>query len=618
AEINFIESSRIEKFVIDTPRSLWDRFLILLGLDDLIQFRSQQSVLKTEAERVKNKAEESFLSSKDAVDSVKEEIAELENRFQKTLGNSWKNILDNSKLSESEKHYKQFVSLEHIAKDLSEKLGTIASLQQTKESTVLKLETEKEKIETPKVAGVINEAFNYFNSVDNIETCPVCENPIKQKDVLQRLKTLKDAYSNIINLEARLKQIDGQIISLKPEAANAKNNFIAEYYPIDLSQKTDEELRKFLSMELAKISAKKEDYFSSIKNSKLEELGVYKSKKEQLAQAELSHQKNSEEYQFHKTVFEQIEKGFNDYKLEYGEKIKQELSAIGKNKVTPIYNKINRSLSENIDEFDIEADIEKEQISFKAKFKDNDKWEDALKILSTGHLRCLGFALLITRLKEKKTTLKFIVIDDPIYSIDHEHRYNLTQYFLELSQDYQLIITTSDRNFFDIIRNLFADPQISVYKTFFSRENSTVFGKYLIKQSHTNYICEAESHLLLNDFRAASLYSRLALETKIIELAKKIKLTVSIDRINRIGIKEIFTNNFKTKLQEKYPEKKDTINTEISKLENHRYFQSLIKEFPLDELVHFPDDERGFIYSAQEIETIIETVKKFIKYSDTL
>jgi ABC-type cobalamin/Fe3+-siderophores transport system ATPase subunit len=45
---------------------------------------------------------------------------------------------------------------------------------------------------------------------------------------------------------------------------------------------------------------------------------------------------------------------------------------------------------------------------------------DALQVLSEGHIRCLGLAMLIA--KNIKLNCPFLLFDDPVNAIDHDHR----------------------------------------------------------------------------------------------------------------------------------------------------------------------------------------------------
>ena len=133
-----------------------------------------------------------------------------------------------------------------------------------------------------------------------------------------------------------------------------------------------------------------------------------------------------------------------------------------------------------------------------------------------------------------------------------------------------------------------------------------------------NFIKKAEEHLILGDYRSASLYARLALETNVINTAKKIKLKININEIERIGVKCIVESHFKAQLVEKYPDRNFDIETNFQLLEQHSYFKTLFKGFPLDTEVHFPEDRRGFIYSKIEIKAVITSVETFIDFMGTL
>jgi wobble nucleotide-excising tRNase len=123
---------------------------------------------------------------------------------------------------------------------------------------------------------------------------------------------------------------------------------------------------------------------------------------------------------------------YHKYATEYISKINSELNLISENNVTKIYNEINQTENDNVEKIKIEADVINRTLGFYIKFKGSESLINANKVLSTGHLRCLGFALLITRIIKKNIPLKTIFIDDPIYAIDHEHRYYLIKYLQNL------------------------------------------------------------------------------------------------------------------------------------------------------------------------------------------
>jgi ABC-type cobalamin/Fe3+-siderophores transport system ATPase subunit len=78
---------------------------------------------------------------------------------------------------------------------------------------------------------------------------------------------------------------------------------------------------------------------------------------------------------------------------------------------------------------------------------------DALQILSEGHIRCLGLAILLSKIV--RDNLPFLIFDDVVNSIDDEHRAGIIELLLgddEISRR-QLIITTHGEDFVKRLEN---------------------------------------------------------------------------------------------------------------------------------------------------------------------
>jgi hypothetical protein len=141
------------------------------------------------------------------------------------------------------------------------------------------------------------------------------------------------------------------------------------------------------------------------------------------------------------------------------------------------------------------------------------KFFDALHILSEGHVRCLGLAILLAKnLKEKAPVLIF---DDPVNAIDDDHRESIRrtlfedQYFMEK----QIILTCHGEEFFKDIQNLLSveDVRSSKLMSFLPR-----IGEQHIRVDFNcaprNYILAATNHIERNEVREALSKSRQALE----------------------------------------------------------------------------------------------------------
>lgn len=69
-------------------------------------------------------------------------------------------------------------------------------------------------------------------------------------------------------------------------------------------------------------------------------------------------------------------------------------------------------------------------------------------------------------------------------------------------------------------------------------------------RGRNQYIEEAEKYIEMKDFRAASLYARLSLETKFFDVTK-LKLKIPINRMEKITVRELMDNNIRDGIKSK-------------------------------------------------------------------
>tara|TARA_R110001583_G_C5670817_1_gene410999 strand:- start:1747 stop:4365 length:2619 start_codon:yes stop_codon:yes gene_type:complete len=138
---------------------------------------------------------------------------------------------------------------------------------------------------------------------------------------------------------------------------------------------------------------------------------------------------------------------------------------------------------------------------------------DALHILSEGHVRCLGLAILLAKnLKEEAPVLIF---DDPVNAIDDDHRESIRRTLFEdlYFMDKQIILTCHGEEFFKDIQNLLpaADTRNAKLLSFLPR-----LGEQHVRVDFNcaprNYILAARNHMDRNEVREALAKSRQGLE----------------------------------------------------------------------------------------------------------
>lgn len=150
------------------------------------------------------------------------------------------------------------------------------------------------------------------------------------------------------------------------------------------------------------------------------------------------------------------------------------------------------------------------KISFRGK---PDRRVDALHVLSEGHIRCLGLAILLAKAKSIQCPL--IVFDDAINAIDHDHRGGIRETIFESDHfsQIQLIVTCHSNEFIkDIQQHLPAQRRNGCQVYLLRHHDGDYQPRVRGNVPSTNYIAKArEAREALND-REALAASRQGLE----------------------------------------------------------------------------------------------------------
>lgn len=142
-----------------------------------------------------------------------------------------------------------------------------------------------------------------------------------------------------------------------------------------------------------------------------------------------------------------------------------------------------------------------------------DRRLDALHVLSEGHIRCLGLAILLA--KAKNALCPTIVFDDAINAIDHDHRGGIREAIFENDTfaDTQIIVTCHSNEFIkDIQQHLPAgrrnDCQVYLLRHHTGDHHPRITGNV----SNANYLAKARNARNELNHRDALAASRQALE----------------------------------------------------------------------------------------------------------
>ncbi|PBP93322.1 chromosome segregation protein SMC [Pseudomonas congelans] len=135
---------------------------------------------------------------------------------------------------------------------------------------------------------------------------------------------------------------------------------------------------------------------------------------------------------------------------------------------------------------------------------------DALQVLSEGHVRCLGLAILLA--KASSIQAPAVIFDDAINAIDHEHRQGIREALFESERfaNTQIIVTCHSSEFIKDIQNHVEQNQWLAYA--FLHHLGDYHPRVIRNVPPQAYLVLARSAVDRGDHRAALQFSRQALE----------------------------------------------------------------------------------------------------------
>ena len=155
-------------------------------------------------------------------------------------------------------------------------------------------------------------------------------------------------------------------------------------------------------------------------------------------------------------------------------------------------------------------------------------------VLSESHLNSLAIALFLAMAQTFNQRLRFLVLDDVINSFDLEHRGQLAELLAEKFDDWQLIVLTHDRQFFEHVSR-----RAPRWKRLEITSWSYDQGPRTTKYSSGGILAEASDRLSQGDVNGAATKSRRALEELLQEVCEALRAELPFRRGGRNDQREI-------------------------------------------------------------------------------
>ena len=180
--------------------------------------------------------------------------------------------------------------------------------------------------------------------------------------------------------------------------------------------------------------------------------------------------------------------------------------------VVQLYNAFNRNDGEHEQLVNIHLPVSQNQrleISFK---KDPDKYFDALHILSEGHIRCAGLAILTA--KNIKENSPLLIFDDPVNAIDDEHRQSIreTLFADNYFSGKQLIIAIHGEEFFNRTHQIIGKEAASKAQSYLFSPKDDYHIRVNSLNRPKNYVLAARELYNACEYRDSLMSARRALE----------------------------------------------------------------------------------------------------------
>ncbi|MEC4117547.1 hypothetical protein VSP20_11245 [Myroides phaeus] len=171
--------------------------------------------------------------------------------------------------------------------------------------------------------------------------------------------------------------------------------------------------------------------------------------------------------------------------------------------------------------------LQKELVKLKIKFFSKDIPLHQ-HFLNEAKLSALAISLYLAAIKSNPSTgvLKTVVLDDLLIGLDMSNRLPLLEILKDyFQQDFQIILTTYDRVWYEIVKSYFGDSEWQYVDIYSKKLTDSDFEMPIVRQNN-DYIHQAQEYLNQRDYKASAVYIRSEFERLIKDFCESKALLV--------------------------------------------------------------------------------------------
>ena len=492
-------------------------------------------------------------------------------------------------------------------------------------NSFINLQKDPEKIKKLQLLSLLQEGQSVLSKdVVKDDNCPLC---LQEKSKVHLLQELNERIQDLELLSAEKKKLDEQSKDLE-ELVQTNTNSVGSLFKEKLFEKEE---YKIIKEKIENLKASLIKYSDELKNDftnsllKSDELAINKedikvfieqirktkkaltdskesnikfkvyTKLLQAAKAYVEYLRIVKEQNVllsQQTTFELL---YENFIVRQEEALNVFLSMFSKD-INDYYTTMNpKEKIEDIKLVPIKKNEELVGITIEYSFFDEVR-TPPIAYLSESHINCLGLSFFLASVKAFNKKNKFFILDDIISSFDRSHRYRFAQLLANKFSDYQIILLTHEKEFFQLVSSEVKSKGWLLNNFKWSKEAGTGIQKGLadIKERIGKKIEEKNIDGLGNDIRV---YTEKVMKYVACELEAKVAY-----RNNDINEKRMA------------PELLDAVQSKLSKASKElKTIADIpkIKGMPMF-LGNTTSHDNDFQESIEDLDAIWEDIKKLI------
>ncbi len=352
-DVCFIDLGRIERFVVDTRSSLWDRFSNLLGLEIFNDYI-------TRLERLYNEVERRAERFDDDLKKIDEKIQEKENGLEKLKANNDINPININfveiritKVFEEKDELKEKINNYKNIRTLIDKIKEINNAIVKKENEIDKKEKDIKNLSEYldiEVKEVIKTTRNFLNKTERkVDICPVCQRGgiIKSK-LIEEIENTWEKYEDLDLCE---EQVEGLIKTVK-ELKRKKESYMKDIkkginrgYFTRIQVFNVENIDQYINEYISSNKSKDEKRLKELENicNNYEIIGKINKLSKNIEKIKEDYKKGKKTLEKYNQIQNDVSEIITVFSKKVDSSIQSSLENISKNDITYIYNKINAS-----------------------------------------------------------------------------------------------------------------------------------------------------------------------------------------------------------------------------------------------------------------------------------